>query len=204
MMLIQSALLGQSSQSSKYKAICSLQSRHTSWLTFENSRLIDEAGHEISEYDKSGEICIKSPTMFSGYYKNPPATEQAFDKDGWFTTGDIGFISSSTKQWHLSGRKKEIFKVNYMQVSPEEIESVLTSHPDIADAAVAPVFDKSSVNPRIKAFIVPKAQDAITSDQILDFMQGKLAPHKTINGGVEFIDKVPRNPAGKMMRHALT
>ena len=90
-----------------------------------------------------------------------------------------------------------------MQVSPEEIESVLTSHPDIVDAAVAPVFEESNVNPKIKAFIVPRGGLIVTAEQVLDFMEGKLAPHKTINGGVETIETIPRNPAGKMMRHAL-
>jgi 4-coumarate--CoA ligase len=144
--------------------------------------------------------------MFSGYYNDPEATALCFDEKGWFRTGDVGFISADTKQWYIVGRKKEIFKVNSWAVGPAEIETHLTMHPYIADAAVAPIYPNGNQNiiaPKVKAFVITKPGANITEEQVLGYMSGRLAPHKTITGGVEFIESVPRNALGKIMRWKL-
>lgn len=168
-----------------------------------NVKLIEDDGTEIVDHDSAGELCISGPTMFQRYYNEPEATEEAIDSAGWYRTGDIGYISSKTQQWYLVGRKKEVFRVNYLQVPPAEVEAELASHPDILDAVIVPIYQTGVVDPKIKAFVVPRSVGIVDETQILAFMKGRLAEHKEITGGVEFIDKVPRNATGKVMRWKL-
>jgi len=166
------------------------------------SRLLDEDGSEITEFEKPGEILVKTPAMFSEYYNNPSATADAF-RDGWFVTGDLGYISSATQQWYLIGRKKYVFQVGHEYVAPEEIESLLVSHPDVADAAIASIRLDGEVDPKIRAFVVPNSSGALTEAELLAFTSGKLAHWKTITGGITFVDHVPRNGLRKIIRWKL-
>jgi len=99
-------------------------------------RLIDDEGKNISAHGVQGEICVRGPTVFSGYFENPAANKESFDEEGWFKTGDIGYCDGKTKKWYIVDRKKELIKVRGFQVAPPEIEAVLLSHPLIMDAAV--------------------------------------------------------------------
>ena len=168
-----------------------------------NIKLVEDDGAEILTHDSAGELCIKGPTMFQRYLREPITTKEAFDSDGWYRTGDIGYISSKTKQWYLVGRKKEVFKVLALQVSPAEVEAELVSHPDILDAVIVPIYSAGVVDPKIKAFVVPRSAGVISEKQILEYMKGRLAEYNDITGGVKFIDKVPRNATGKVMRWKL-
>jgi len=85
-------------------------------------------------------------------------------------------------------------------VSPVEIESLLVEHPDVVDAVVVPVWTGDTVGPKIKACVTPRLARAVTEDDVIAFMRGRLAEQKIITGGVEFIDSVPRNAAGKIVR----
>jgi acyl-coenzyme A synthetase/AMP-(fatty) acid ligase len=138
--------------------------------------------------------------MFLSYYKNLSATSEAFDIDGWYRTGDVGYISAKTQQWYLQGRKKANFYVAHREVSPAEIEALLISHPEVLDAVVVSVRASTNVDAKIKACVVPRVAGALTEDQILKFMDGKLEEHKSITGGVQFVESVPRNATGKIIR----
>lgn len=165
-------------------------------------RLVDENGSEVTDYDTPAEIEVKTLGLFSDYYGNPAATANAF-RDGWFVTGDVGYISSTTKQWTIIGRKKYIFKVAGKYVAPEEIESLLVSHKNIVDAAITPFNDKSSIDLLIKAFVVLKAPNALTEADITSFVESRLAPEKKITGGVHFVTSIPRNGLHKIIRWKL-
>lgn len=67
--------------------------------------------------------------MINGYFDNPAANKEASDQDGWFKTGDLAYCPKGTEYWYIVGRKKELIKVRGIQVAPQEIESVLISHP---------------------------------------------------------------------------
>jgi len=162
-------------------------------------KLTDGDGSEVTEYDTLGEILVKTPAMFTGYYNNPTGTAKAL-RDGWFVTGDIGYISSTTQQWYLIGRKEFVFKVAGKYVAPEEIESLLVSHKDITDAAVAPFHVQGKTDPVIKAFVTLKSPDALTEADILSFVKPRLTSEKMITGGVYFVNSIPRTTERKIIR----
>ena len=169
--------------------------------------MIDDQDRNISDYDVRGELCIRGPTVISGYFQNPEANAQSFDSDGWFKTGDIGYCDRETKKWYIVDRKKELIKVRGFQVAPPEIEAVLLSHPLIMDAAVIGVSlpGEGDVE-RPRAYVVrqpvPESKD-LTEGQILKFAAGKLAKYKALTGGVKFTDSIPKNASGKILKRIL-
>lgn len=96
-----------------------------------------------------------------------------------------------------------MFKVLANQVSPEEIEALLVSHPNIVDAAVAPVLEEGEADPKIKAYIVPREHSKIDESEVVGLVASKLAQHKAITGGVQFVASLPRNQMGKLVRASL-
>jgi acyl-CoA synthetase (AMP-forming)/AMP-acid ligase II len=99
-------------------------------------RIIDDDGKDVSGFDTVRELCLRGPTVTSGYFENPKANAESFDSEGFFKTGDIGYCDGKSKKWYIIDRKKELIKVRAFQVAPPEIEGVLLSHPHIVDAAV--------------------------------------------------------------------
>ena len=169
------------------------------------ARLIDDHGNNISAYGVPGEICVRGPIVTAGYFENPVANAQAFDSDGWFKTGDIGYCDEATHKWYIVDRKKELIKVRGFQVSPSELEAVLLSHPRIIDTAVVGIrFPGSSELPR--AYVVQRPGDdgrTLTENEVKQFLLSRLAKYKALEGGVQFIDVIPKSASGKILRRAL-
>lgn len=169
-------------------------------------RLIDDDGKDISAYDVRGEICVLGPTVTPGYFENPKANTESFDAEGWYKTGDIGYCDAKTKKWYIVDRKKELIKVSGFQVAPPELEAVLLSHPQIIDAAVIgiPVQGKEGEQPR--AYVVRrsgKEGDALTEQAIKEYSGSRLAKFKALTGGVKFLDAIPKNASGKILKRVL-
>ncbi|MGG2199779.1 class I adenylate-forming enzyme family protein [Paenibacillus validus] len=135
---------------------------------------------EFTVYDgvqykvKEDELLLKSPAAFSGYYQNPQLTEQCFDEEGWFYTGDLVRLNEKNKL-ELIGRKKELIKKGGQQVIPGEVEKVLSQHAGVKQAVVIgaphPVFGE-----QIVAFVVP--QDDLRTDDLYAFCRAKIAGYK--------------------------
>ncbi len=171
------------------------------------TRLIDDEDNDITAYDRRGELCIQGPTVISQYFDNPEATATAFTKDGYLKTGDLMYCDSKTKKWYVVGRKKDLIKVRGFQVAPAEIESVLLDHPLIADAAVIGVPNPKSEDGELpRAYIVRTATPeatALSQAAVLKFCQDKFAKYKQLAGGVRFLDQMPRNQTGKVLKRVL-
>ncbi|KAK5673902.1 hypothetical protein LTS12_029666 [Elasticomyces elasticus] len=135
-----------------------------------------------------------------GYWRNPKATQETKTEDGWLRTGDIAYIDDNGK-FYIVDRIKELIKVKGNQVAPAELEAVLLDHPAIADAAVIGVPFNQDERPR--AYVVQKPGASVTSEDIVQFMDKRVARHKRLVGGVVFIDMIPKNPSGKIMRREL-
>jgi acyl-CoA synthetase (AMP-forming)/AMP-acid ligase II len=165
------------------------------------AKLADDDGKDISAYDVRGKLCVKGPTVIPGYFENPEANRSSFDDEGFFHTGDIGYCDGKTKGWYIVDRKKELIKVRGFQVAPPELEGVLLSHPDIVDAAVIGVetVEKDSELPR--AYVVRRpGSNATKLDEaaVKAYVEPKLAGYKKLDGGVRFVESIPKNASGKV------
>ncbi|PKX94054.1 acyl--CoA ligase [Aspergillus novofumigatus IBT 16806] len=120
--------------------------------------------------------------------------------DGWLKTGDIAYVDDHGR-FHVVDRKKELIKVKGNQVAPAELEALLLEHPAVADVAVIGVQVNDDERPR--AYIVLKPGHNAAADDIVAFMDGKVSAIKRITGGVVFVDAIPKNPSGKILRKVL-
>jgi acyl-CoA synthetase (AMP-forming)/AMP-acid ligase II len=135
-----------------------------------------------------------------GYLKNPRATSDMIDEDGWLHSGDIGYADDDGYLFVVD-RVKELIKYKGMQVAPAELEGVIQAHPAVADAAVIPV-PVLEVGEIPKAFVVLKPDARATAEEIMAHVAASVAPHKKVRQ-VEFIDAIPKVPSGKILRREL-
>ena len=159
-------------------------------------KVFDEGGSETPA-EAEGEIAVKSPSMTSGYYGLPQETKRVF-KNGYYFTGDLGFIDAAG-YIYIKGRKKFLINVGGFKVDPEEVENILSKHPDVLEAAVLGITDKGG-NERVKAVVVTRQR--IQVKEILEFCSEKIAEYK-LPSVVEFRSELPRSPAGKILRERL-
>ncbi|KAM0546230.1 hypothetical protein ACHAPJ_011016 [Fusarium lateritium] len=161
----------------------------------------------VQKPGERGELWVTGPTLMKGYWKNPSATESTIhvDQDGtrWLKTGDIAYVESfdTGAIFHIVDRIKELIKVKGNQVAPAELEAVLLDHPEIADAAVVGVPYEGDEVPR--AYIVKTPGSQVTEKQVVDWMEARVARYKRLKGGAVFVDMIPKNPSGKILRRAL-
>jgi acyl-CoA synthetase (AMP-forming)/AMP-acid ligase II len=148
--------------------------------------------------NQEGEICVRGPQIMKGYLKKPEATAHTIDNEYWLHTGDIGYADTDG-HFFVVDRAKELIKYKGFQVPPAELEALLLTHEDIADAAVIPIPDDEAGEVP-KAYVVLKGE--ATPEEIMDFVSSRVAPHKKIRY-VEFIDKIPKSPSGKILRRHL-
>jgi len=134
-----------------------------------------------------------------GYYNMPEATAEVI-YDGWLHTGDIGHIDADGHLW-IVDRLKELIKYKGFQVPPAELEALLLTHPDVADAAVVGVPDEE-VGEIPAAYVVLKPGAQASAEDVQAFVAGQVAHYKQIRR-LEFIDAVPKSASGKILRRVL-
>ncbi|KAJ9590144.1 hypothetical protein L9F63_016729, partial [Diploptera punctata] len=146
-----------------------------------------------------GELCVHGPQVMLGYHNNPSATAETIDSEGWLHTGDLGYYNE-TSNLFIVDRLKELIKVKGYQVAPAELEKLLRQHPKIDDVAVIGIPNER-LGEAPCAFIVSRSK--LTEDEVKNFVKGKVAEYKELSGGVQFIQEIPKNPAGKILRRTL-
>lgn len=160
--------------------------------------IVDLETGEALPSGERGEVCVRGPQVMKGYLNSPDATAQTIDPEGWLHTGDIGYADEDG-HFFIVDRAKELIKYKGFQVPPAELEAVLLTHPCIADAAVIPCPDD-------EAGEVPKAivvmRQPAEPQTILEYVSERVAPHKRIRY-IEFVDKIPKSPSGKILRRVL-
>ncbi|CAK7243503.1 MAG: hypothetical protein STHCBS139747_005028 [Sporothrix thermara] len=167
----------------------------------------NDAPRYITEPNKPGELWVSGPTLMTGYWHNPAATAATIhtDADGtrWLKTGDIAYVNryGTGAAFYIVDRRKELIKVKGNQVAPAELEAVLIERPDVVDAAVIGVQVDGEERPR--AYIVRVPGTSTTGDEIAAWLASRVAPYKRLVGGVVFIDAIPKNPSGKILRKFL-
>ncbi|KAL1983853.1 hypothetical protein VTN96DRAFT_9854 [Rasamsonia emersonii] len=161
--------------------------------------MADDAVTELGR-NQRGELWVRGPNVMKGYWRNPQATRETKTEDGWLKTGDIAYVDDEGK-FYVVDRKKELIKVKGNQVAPAELEALLLEHPAVADAAVIGLQVNNEEYPR--AYIVLKPGHTASAEDIVQFMNERVAPVKRITGGVVFTDSIPKNPSGKILRRDL-
>ncbi|MEQ0562967.1 acyl-CoA synthetase [Amycolatopsis sp. NEAU-NG30] len=162
-------------------------------------RLVGDAGEVIEDVDTVGEIQVRGPNLFTGYLNRPDATAAAFDGE-WFRTGDMA-TRDADGYVRIVGRKAtDLIKSGGYKIGAGEIENALLEHPGVAEAAVTGEPD-DDLGERIVAWIVPSGTPP-AEDELADHVAKLLAPHKRPRV-VRFLDALPRNDMGKVMKRAL-
>ncbi|KAK5739925.1 hypothetical protein LTR17_005021 [Elasticomyces elasticus] len=162
------------------------------------ARLVDENGAEIYGEDQPGELYLRGPQIMLGYWKNDSATQETTETGGWLKTGDVAVTKGG--KWWIVDRKKELIKVNGLQVAPAELEAVLLEHQDVADAAVVGIVVHGEELPRAYVVLQSNSKDKPTSEDLQSFVAQKVAKHKRLAGGIRFIEEVPKLASGKILR----
>jgi acyl-CoA synthetase (AMP-forming)/AMP-acid ligase II len=147
-----------------------------------------------------GELLVRGANVMRGYYNQPEATAAAIDADGWFSTGDLVKIDEDGYVF-VFDRKKELIKYSGFQVPPAELEGILLEHPSVADAAVIGKDDPEH-GEIPKAFVVLKAGAAASDGELMDYVGDQVATFKRVRE-VEFVDAIPKNASGKLLRRVL-
>ncbi|KAF2119709.1 hypothetical protein BDV96DRAFT_642720 [Lophiotrema nucula] len=162
--------------------------------------LLDDDGKEVAP-GAPGELHVRGPNICIGYWRNPHATKESLSPDGWLKTGDIAVVKDG---WFwIVDRKKELIKVNALQVAPAELEAVLLEYDPIADAAAVGITLDGQEWPRAYVHLKDEFKGKITENDIHAHMKVKVAKHKQLVGGIVFVDEVPKLQSGKIMRKVL-
>ena len=148
-----------------------------------------------------GEIQVRGPHVFAGYWNDPAATEAAFTPDGWFRTGDIGAVDQATGHLVIRGRTKEMIITGGLNVYPREVEIALESHPSVAEAAVSGVPDERW-GERVTAWVVLQDGHGFDEAALIAHARTLLAGYKCPKR-VFTLAALPRNHLGKIVRSAL-
>ncbi|HEY3109904.1 MAG TPA: acyl-CoA synthetase [Chloroflexota bacterium] len=167
----------------------------------QEARIVDVATRRPIEGEAPGEIQVRGPNVFSGYWQNPEATAEAFDGEGWFNSGDLGWRSADG-YYTISGRARELIISGGFNIYPREVEEVLLTHPGVADVAVLglphPDFGEQVVAAvEVKADAPPPAAEAL-----VELCRDQLASYKKPRR-VFFVASLPRNALGKVQKHVL-
>jgi acyl-CoA synthetase (AMP-forming)/AMP-acid ligase II len=167
-------------------------------LTGIELKVLDDDGTELPQGDV-GEIGARGPNIMKGYWKDPEGTAKAL-RHGYYYTGDLARMDEDG-YFFVVGRKSEIVKVKGFRVSPYEIENVIVSIDGVREVAVVgvqdPIFGES-----LKAFIATDGTNSLDERGLMRILADRLPPYK-VPGSVEFMDVLPKNPAGKIDRALL-
>jgi acyl-CoA synthetase (AMP-forming)/AMP-acid ligase II len=161
-------------------------------------KLVDDNEREV-KLGEVGEILVRGPHVMVGYYKDEDATREAL-KNGWLHTGDLGIMD---KQGFLKivDRKKDMIVTGAENIYPREIEEVLYRHPKILEAAVVGLKD-AEWGERVHAVVALKDGKIMTKEEVIEYCKENLASFKKPKS-VEFIDRLPRSSAGKVLKRVL-
>ncbi len=162
-------------------------------------RLVDEHGDDALEGD-SGEIWVKGPNVFKGYLDEPEATARVLTADGWLRTGDVAVVDDDG-YLYLVDRAKDLVIVSGFNVYPAEVEEVLMEHPDVHEVGVVGV-PHPHTGEAVKAFVVLKPGATAHEDTLVSWCLDNLARYKC-PAKILFVDQLPRNISGKLLRRSL-
>lgn len=174
------------------------------------AKIITAEGVEVTALEERGELVVRSPSVTLGYLHNEKATKETY-VDGWLRTGDEAMVvkaPSGNEHITITDRIKELIKVKGHQVAPAELEAHLLTHEAVGDVCVIQVPD-AHAGEVPKAFVVKSTSVGLEEHdrQVIRSIKKHVEKHKArykwLDGGVEFIDEIPKSPSGKILRRML-
>ena len=162
-------------------------------------RIVDP-GRKPLPQGKTGEIAVRSTQMMAGYYRDAGRTAAVLDAEGWFYTGDAGFIDED-RRLRLTGRLRDFIVRGGENVYPGEVEQYLERHPAVRRAAVVGA-PSAYIGESVCAFLELQRGSTLTVQDVHAFCRGKIAPHK-IPDDVRFLDRLPVTATGKVQKYRL-
>jgi len=160
----------------------------------------DEKGEELPD-GQIGEIVVRGPRIMKGYWKDEERTEKAFTADGWYRTGDLGY-KDEEGYIYLTGRGDDVIVRGGENIGPDEVESVLSTHPKIEEAAVIGVKDEEW-GQQVRAIVRLKKGETASEQEIIDFCRPHLAGFKRPTSIVLVTEELPKTSTGKTLRRKL-
>ena len=164
------------------------------------ARLVDAETGLDADVGRPGEIWVRGPQVMLGYLGDEEATAATLTDDGWLRTGDIATVDEAGL-FRVVDRLKELIKYKGYQVPPAELEGILLTHPQIADACVVPVRDEEAGEVP-KAFVVARTGEEPDPAEVMAYVAARVAPHMQVRA-CELIDAIPKSPSGKLLRRVL-
>ena len=161
-------------------------------------KVISDDGAELGLGER-GELCVKGPQVMKGYWKNPEATAEVLDAEGWFKTGDIAVIDPDGFV-RIVDRKKDLIIVSGFNVYPNEIEDIVMAHPKVANCAVIGVPDERT-GEAVKLFVVPRA-GGVSVEELKAYCKDNFTGYK-VPKQIVVRDSLPMTPVGKILRREL-
>src|SRR5262249_20605597 len=148
---------------------------------------------------KRGEIALRGPTIARGYDNDVAATDSAF-RDGWFRTGDLGYLDRDGYLF-IVGRIKDVINRGGQKIAPAEVEEALLSHPDVAEAAVFAI-PHGRLGEDVAAVVVLRPDAKVSAQKLGNFARERLARFK-VPGLIRIVPEIPKTPGGKIKRGGL-
>ena len=180
------------------ETVCSTVGRPT--CPGDTYKVVDNDGKTLPP-DTPGELLVKGPCVFTGYYKNDEENAKVFEPDGFFHTGDVAKISPRGYMT-ITGRIKEMINRGGESISATQIEDLIDGHPDVACVAVIAMPDPV-MGERVCAYVQPKAGKTVTFEAVITFLRAEKASVLALPERVEFIEAMPYTPAQKVDKNAL-
>jgi len=162
-------------------------------------KVVDEKGNPLPPLEV-GEILAKGPRMMTGYWKDEEKTAKTITKDGWLRTGDMGWVDEEGYVF-LAGRGDDMIIRGGENISPEEVENILRSHPKVDEAAVIGVPDAEWGQEPMAVVVLKKGKET-SEEEIIEFCRSRLSSFKKPRS-VVFVDSLPRNALGKILKKEL-
>ena len=161
-------------------------------------RIVNEEGNDVA-LGENGEIVARGDRLMKGYWNREEATKETL-RGGWLYTGDLGYWDDEGFIF-LSGRAKDFLKRGGEMIAPEEVEQIIMSHPSVDEAAIIGIQD-IEWGERVRAIVVRKPGAELTAEEVIEHCRPRMAGFKRPED-VVFIDELPRNPMGKVLKRVL-
>jgi malonyl-CoA/methylmalonyl-CoA synthetase len=163
-------------------------------------RVVNQENDQPLPHGEIGEVQLRGPNIFKGYWRQPEKTVESFTADGWFRTGDLGFLETDGYVT-LCGRSKDLIISGGLNIYPPEVERVLAEHPGVAACAVIGCPDREW-GERVTAVVVLNRGESVSGQDLIAFCRERLAPYKSPKS-IVFREELPRNAMGKVQKAEL-